>query len=437
MTAVMIPLALLLWIQIRFLPFHSPLDTWLHRAAIIVDAGLILFILLPRLWPRLRALAKESGWQAPFRQAVSVPVFIVLACAVSLFVSLFVATIPQEPGGFSLFAKNMELRERVLTANVLSPEDINALRDASDPERLREVLAKVMPFQALQGRDFRYADLYNAVLPRLDLRAVRDDDGEAAEPLPADCEARRGCEDPPDCKERGLRQTQLIGANFSWASMQGAMFDEAILNDANLSWAKLQDGSLSRAHLNRANLTSARLRNTRLESAKLCGADLSEADMQQAAVARAHLQGASLRGAKLAGANFADADLRGADLSGADLTGANLAGARLQGAVFRGARTEGASFDGAEVELADLSALGRAQSPRAEVDAFLVELACADPSVAHGIALQALHSPSRDGKRLAAALLAARKDSGCVGVEALSETLHGDLVKRASQAARD
>ena len=56
MTAVMIPLALLLWIQIRFLPFHSPLDTWLHRAAIVVDAGLILFILLPRLWPRLRAM---------------------------------------------------------------------------------------------------------------------------------------------------------------------------------------------------------------------------------------------------------------------------------------------------------------------------------------------------------------------------------------------
>ena len=94
MTAVMIPLALLLWIQIRFLPFHSPFDTWLHRAAIVVDAGLILFILLPRLWPRLRAIAKASGWQAPFRQAVSVPVFIVLACAATLFVSLFVATIP-------------------------------------------------------------------------------------------------------------------------------------------------------------------------------------------------------------------------------------------------------------------------------------------------------------------------------------------------------
>src|SRR5262245_60469469 len=37
MTAVVFPLALLLWIQIRFLPFHSPRDTWLHRAAVVVD----------------------------------------------------------------------------------------------------------------------------------------------------------------------------------------------------------------------------------------------------------------------------------------------------------------------------------------------------------------------------------------------------------------
>ncbi len=434
MTAVMIPLALLLWIQIRFLPFHSPRDTWLHRAAVGVDAVLILFILLPRLWPRLREIAKTSGWQAPFRQVVSVPIFIVLACAATLFVSLFVATIPQGPGGTSLFAQNMELRERVLTANVLSPEDINALRDARDPERLREVLAKVMPFQALQGRDFRYADLYNAVLPRLDLRSVRTSEGEPAKPLPADCEARRSCEDPPDCEEPGLQRTQLIGANFGWASMQGAMFDEAILDDANLSWAKLQDGSLNRAHLNRANLVSAKLGNARLESAKLCGADLSGAEMSGAGVVHAYLQGASLRGANLAAANLAGADLRGADLSEADLTDANLTGARLQGAALRGAKTRGARFDGANVELADLSAAGGAPPApaRAAVDAYLVELACADPSVAHGISSQALHSPARDGQGLVRALLAASARPECSGLASLPPQLRKDL----DQAAR-
>jgi uncharacterized protein YjbI with pentapeptide repeats len=440
MTAVMFPLALLLWIQIRFLPFHSPFDTWLHRAALVVDTVLILFILLPRLWPRLRAMKSASRTRALLRRAVSVPVFIVLACLATVFISLFVATIPDRPGGSSFFAKNMELRERVLTANVLTPEDINALRDATQPEQVREVLAKVMPFQALQGRDFSYADLYNAVLPRLDLRAVRSDDDKTKEPLPADCEARRGCQDPPDCEEPGLQRTQLIGANFAWASMQGAMFDEAILDEANLAWAKLQDGSLSRAHLNRAILASARLGNSRLEAAKLCGADLSEADLHQAVVARAHLQGASLRGAKLVSANLADADLRGADLSEADLTDANLTNARLQGAVLRGAKTQGASFDGANVELADLSALGSAQPPRAAVTAYLVELACADASVAHGLGWQALHSPARDGKGLATALLAAQTRPDCAGLSRLPQPMREDLARLAQppvKATRD
>lgn len=436
MTAVMFPLALLLWIQIRFLPFHSPFDTWLHRAALVVDTVLILFILLPRLWPRLRSMASASGGWALLRWAVSVPVFIVLACVTTVFISVFVATIPDRPGGSSWFAKNMELRERVLTANVLTPEDINALRDATQPEQVREVLAKVMPFQALQGRDFSYADLYNAVLPRLDLRAVRSDDAKADVPLPADCEARRGCEDPPDCEERGLQRTQLVGANFAWASMQGAMFDEAILDEANLAWAKLQDGSLSRAHLNRAILASARLANSRLEAAKLCGADLSEADLQQAAVARAHLQGASLRGAKLASANLAGADLRGADLSETDLTNANLANARLQGAVLRGAKTQGASFDGANVELADLSALGSPQPPRAAVTAYLVQLACADASVAHGLGWQALHSPARDGKGLATALLSAQTRPDCAGLAKLPQPMREDLAKLAKRSSQ-
>jgi uncharacterized protein YjbI with pentapeptide repeats len=430
MTAVMFPLGLLLFIQIRFLPFHSPSATWLHRAALMVDAALVLFILMPRLWPRLRAL-RSRGWLDLLRRSVSVPVFIVLACAATVAISLFVATIPDRPGGPSWFAKNMELRERVLTANVLTPEDINALRDATQPEELNRVLAKVMPFQALQGRDFRYADLYNAVLPRLDLRAVRDD-AKAGKPLPADCEERRGCEDPPDCEEAGLLRTQLLGANFAWASMQGAMFDEAILDDADLAWAKLQNGSLSRAHLNRALLTSARLSNARMESAKLCGADLREADLRQASVARAFLQGASLRGANLASANLTGADLRGADLSEADLTQASLAGARLEGAVLSGAKTQGAEFEGAVVELADLSARGAAPPSRAAVNTYLVELACAEPSAAHGLALQALRSPARDGPGLAAALLAARKQPGCRGLSGLSEAMRKDL----SRAAR-
>lgn len=419
-TTVVLPLALLFWIQIRFLPFHSPRDTWLHRAAILTDVTLILFILMPHLWPQLKTNVAASRWRAIARRAFSVPMLILAACMVTVFLSLFVATIPDDADdGASWFAQNMQLRERVLTANVLTPEDINQLRD-SPPEKLRDVLSKVTPFQALQGRDFRYADMYNAVLPKLDLRAIRTEDARSAPPMPEDCEARRGCVDPPECVEQGIERTRMAGANFGWASMQQAMFDDAILDDADLSWAKIQFGSFPRAHLNNANLSSARLASARFDSAKLCGTDFTEADMPDASLARAHLRGATLRGANLANTSMEGADLRGADLSTANLTGAVLRNVRLQGAVLRGAKMDGVAMDGANVELTDLSAArsGERAGTGAIVE-YLVRLACEDAATAKGIISQALHSPARNGPALARALLDALERAECEGLQGL------------------
>ena len=436
-TAVALPLAVLLWIQIRFLPFHSPFDTWLHRAAVLIDIALVLFILLPRLWPRLQRTAPVPGLGAAFRRAVSVPILVAAACAVAVFVSLFVATIPHGPeGGPVWFARNMQLRERVLTANELGPEDINALRDRQQPEELREVLAKVTPYQALQGRDLRFADLANAVLPRIDLRAKRGGDAPLDPERQADCRARRACEDPPECETPGLERTQLLGANFAWASMQGAMLDQAILTDADLRWARLQNGSLQEAHANRAMLASAQLQQANLNAAKLCGADLGGAELRQASLNGAFLQGAGLAQARLPKAFLVDADLRGADLSRADLSEANLTRARLQGAILQGANTRGWVIDGAGLDLTDLTAGGIPPSPsaRAAVNEYLAGLACADASTAHGIVRQALHSAQRDGRGLARALLDAQTRPDCAAITSLPTALRLELEQRAGHA---
>jgi uncharacterized protein YjbI with pentapeptide repeats len=425
LTTVVLPLALLLWIQIRFLPFHSPFDTWLHRAAILADVALIVFILMPRLWSHWRAHDERPPLQGLLRRLLSVPALILAACLVATGVSLFVVRIPDEADkGPTWFAQNMQLRERVLTANALSPEDVNALRD-SPPEKLTEVLSKVTPFQALQGRDFRFADLYNAVLPKLDLRAVRTVSG-PSEPLPADCESRRGCVDPPECIEAGLDRTRLAGANFGWASMQQAMLDDAVLEGADLSWAKVQFGSFTRANLNTAKLSSARLASARFDHSKACGASFDEAEMPGTSLVGAHLRGASLRGANLAKANFEGADLRGADLSGANLSGAVLRNAQLEGAAFRGAKMDGVVLEGANVEKTDLSSGGAT----AAVTAYLVTLACEDAATANGIVSQALHSQARDRAALATALMEARSRGDCQGMGSMTAETAVELAAR-------
>ncbi|MFN2377386.1 MAG: pentapeptide repeat-containing protein [Candidatus Binatia bacterium] len=433
-TAVAIPLGLLLWIQVRFLPYHSPVDTWFHRAAVVADVVLILFILLPRITPLLKVKEGASGWLTTLRRAFSVPSLVVAGCTLSVAFSLLVATIPDDDyAGDSWFPRNMELRERVLTSNTLSPEDINTLRDDGDLARLRPVLAKIIPYQALQGRDFRYADMYNAVFPKIDLRAAPGE-GPPPEPPPADCADRRACQDPPECDPAGNRRTRLSGAIFDWASMQQAMFDDAILEGSGFSWAKVQDASFHGVRANSAVFASARLQGARFDNAKLCGADFGEANLAGASLARTFLQGANLRRANLSRANLDGADLRGADLSSADLTDANLRGALLQGATLRGAVTRGANFEGATFEHTELAKPADA-SPSAALsapDPYLVALACADSSAALGIARQAAHSPAREGSELARALLEATADPQCVGLGSLPAATREALQARAA-----
>jgi len=436
-TTVAIPLGLLLWIQIRFLPFHSETDTWLHRGAVAADAMLIVFVLLPRFSPRFRKAPGDPGWRMALRRVFSGPSLVMLGCLSVVAFSLFVVTIPQEPGkGTALFARNMDLRERVLVGSALTPEDVNALRDSTEPEQLREVLAKVTPLYALQGRDFRFANLNNAVLPGLDLRALRSqDDGTPPPQAGPQCEALQMCEDPPECENPQVRRTQLNGVDLSWASMQKAMFDEAVLEGANLSWARIQYGSFAAALMNTANLTAAKMREASFVRARMCGTDLREAELQLANLTGATLQGATLRKAKLKKANFEHADLRGADLSETDLTDANLRGAQLQGAMLRGATTQGAVFDGANVEMTDLSAANAAKpgAGPAGINEYLSELACASPAAAYGLSHQALTSPYRDGRGLALALLEARSRQDCAGVVALARQTIAQLERAAKK----
>jgi uncharacterized protein YjbI with pentapeptide repeats len=427
-TAVAIPLALLLSIQIRFLPSHNTTATWLHRAALITDVVMVASIFLPHLWRRLGS-SSGGGWPATIlRRVISVPGFAVVACAVTLVVSLAVATLPDEQrGGTPWLAQGLDLSELVFTANQLGAAQINGLRDYGPSPQLRELLFQVAPSTALQGRDLRYARLYNAILPKVDLRAVRGESSTA--PPPADCAARRGCQDPPECEMPGLQRAQLAGANLQWAAMQLAMLNEAILEDADLAWARLQWGSLFAARMNRANLVHARLQGVQLDSAKLCGANLNEAELHDATFRYAHLQGATLRGAQLSGAKLEGADLRGADLSGADLTNAVLRGAQLQGAVFGEApRITGTVFAEANLDLTDLPSSVPARS---EVDTYLAALACADPSVAHGLSMQALNSPARDREGLARILLDAQTRPECHGMASLPQAVTDDLAKAA------
>jgi uncharacterized protein YjbI with pentapeptide repeats len=447
LTAVALPLVLLLCLQVRFLPYHSAGVTWLHRCAVIVDAALI-----HQLWPQLSRSRRlrgrtGAGWRGLLGRLGSTRGLVSGMCLASVIFCLFVATIPadQTSRGRWFKLRNLHLREQVLT-DPLPPQVINALRDGSIEQREQE-LDRVSPLNFLQGRDLRYADLFNAVLPRLDLRSQQSDEH--------------------------LTVTELRGADLRWAQMQRVLLDRADLEQADLAGAQVQGGSLWSARMRRANLSGTQLQGTKLggadlggvhaPGAALLGADLARAQLQSADLSGASLQGAILRDAQLQGANLSGSSLQGADLSGARLDGAKLQGAQLQGVALGGAVIAGADFSGAIFDLTDVvsakpegsagtnqrdvlsgarfdrcraTAGGNLRQCRAVLPAdeyaqalttFLVELACAEPYAARGLALQALYSTDVDRKPLARALLDARAAEGCRGVGLLPRRLQESL----------
>jgi uncharacterized protein YjbI with pentapeptide repeats len=351
-TLVIAPVLLLLFFQLRFLPYHDEWTTWWHRLLLLAD-----LMLLWNLWPHddqqmeqtVPAWWPNLGVAVAFLAVISLPavaagVGLVLAglALMSWLSSQAAAWLPRLPrapwlrfmatflvaffsaiaaipptngtdydgplvGGMrawlfdrgvdpdtqrplSLFSRNLVLPDEVL----IDVEELKAFRE--NPEK---AIANIARTRVLRGRDLR-----NAVLDRADLRR-------------ADLTA-------------------------------------AVLHAARLNGAKLAGAHLDRAQMQGARLESAQLRGARLEFAQLQGAWLVGAQMQGARLELAQLQGARLDGAQMQGAWLVAAQMQGARLEFAQLQGALLFGAQMQGALLVSARMQGARLDGARMQGASL-----------------------------------------------------------------------------------
>ncbi len=93
LTLVVLPVLLLLYLQISFLPYHGEDITWVQRTALVAD--IVMLVLIGVFLIR----SETSFWQALTRTTVSNPVSFFLTTVLLLVItyfSFFVATIPGE-----------------------------------------------------------------------------------------------------------------------------------------------------------------------------------------------------------------------------------------------------------------------------------------------------------------------------------------------------
>lgn len=363
LTIVILPVVLLLYMQVAFLPYHDVTTTWINRIFLTLDiAGILLIgVFLMR--------AETSFFQAFLRSTITHPLSVVatvLVLMVAAYLSYFSATVPgerldrigqrltglvspavggkvQQGGGFALPFVNASSDGAlfgIFRRNlVVTDSDLVADRDEGADKSLR-----------LRGRDLRFAKLDRTDLSGADLTGAKLDGASlvganlqnvslaCAEPdvvllsnnrVKGRCASAKGA----DFSRAKLGQAKLWGID-----LDGAKLDEALVEGAELANASLVGASLSNARLDKADLTGGvRAEGANFLNASLQGADLTGAQLQLADFSSASLQGALLNFARLDGAVLRDASIEAASLQNARLLGVDMTGMKMTGSDLRGA----------------------------------------------------------------------------------------------------
>ncbi|MCH9806917.1 MAG: pentapeptide repeat-containing protein [Alphaproteobacteria bacterium] len=368
LTLVILPVVLLLYIQIVFLPYHDEIITWTHRIVLLAD---IMFLVLIGVF---LMRAETSFFKAFFRTTAAHPVSFLMTTVVLGIVtifSFFVATVPGErldSISQALYWKMQSDDDRTTAPKYYSgfvvpliPVDAegalfgifrrNLVVTDADLVSDKEV-TEGEPTLKLRDRDLRYAkldrsDMHQADLTGADLSDASLDgtDLRNATMQCAELNVLRLKNDRKRAKcvravSTNFARAELSGALLTGIDARGANFEEAILEDADIGESVLAGANFSQARLDKANLTGgveaaganfaiASLQGTNLNGGRLYGADFRWATMQAAILDYARLEGALLEGADLEAASLYKAHVQGADFTGAKLTAADFRSAKI------------------------------------------------------------------------------------------------------------
>jgi uncharacterized protein YjbI with pentapeptide repeats len=390
-TLAIAPFFILLTFELKFLPYHSQLVTWVHRLLIAADL-FALFLLWPAALDARRNIGSWSVWQ----YLISITVVVAWACLCVLMISfpgerharwltqdghagaIYSGIQLREIGKCRdskvawLFFDNFDRlylpRESFVEDDKLSKFDIANRHRALKPhegERSRNLRYRNLNCGTFKGADLRRADFEGATLIGANLKEAGLHGA-----LLAGARLHGASLDKAQLQDASLEGADLQGASLNEAQLQGAFLDGAKLQNASLYQALLQEASLNDANLSGAWLYLAQLQGASLTVADLRGATLDGAQLQGASLGNSFLEGASLAGAQLQGALLADSNLQGASFFDAALQGASLIGAHLEGASLDVAQLQGASLDRASLVGADLQ---NARLDGASLDAALLQ----------------------------------------------------------------
>lgn len=373
-TASLVPIALLMLIQIDFLPAQEQGIVWSQRVALLIDCGITFFFwhrimqerryeLMPKNWkPFILNWTTTGGW------------VLILFSGGAVMLSFVFATVPL--GSWERFLVGVYNPE--CKVSTIHWKDVFVGGSKVDEEKQKEFSKAILIASEKEERSRnRKCELgwTHSLFDKEDSifsRQLRDThhqmftqnqvSAEIVNRLKASKENNEDIYNNLNIQQDYL--DKILGINlekrsFRYANFDSSYFPKAQLKKSQFQFSRLSEAVLIKTKLNFAQFQGALLRRTSLQGAFLRrasfqGANLRKASLYGAFLHRAIFQGADLIGTQLQGAQLWNASFQGALLGAASLEGADLRFAKLQGAQLKEASLQGANLFSAKLQGADL-----------------------------------------------------------------------------------
>ena len=387
-----LPITILIFTQVRFLPYQNETFTWIHRITVLVDIGMLCWI-----WPHVTL--PNKSWRDGYRKIGNRHLFLAIMI-ILVFVTFFLYVpgggisrlLPQDldNGVFTFPKRNFDLSTKVLVSEEPAPVLLSAHYSAECiPENGEDCDSSVIKpgseFWCAQTKPLvlNERNLKGAILSKTKLCAVNFEYADLSGADLTGANLTGANLKNTDLTGANLTGANLIGVDLATTNLTGANLSGVDLATTNLTGANLTGVDLATTNLTGANLTGVNLTSMDLTGANLIGVDLSGANLTEVDLAGADLSEANLTGADLTRANLTGADLTGVDLTRANLTGANLIGVdltvtNLTGTNLTGANLSNVDLIGMELKYADLSGVDLSEVDLTEVDLAYADLTSAN-----------------------------------------------------------
>ncbi|QWR78158.1 pentapeptide repeat-containing protein [Candidatus Magnetomonas plexicatena] len=317
------PLVVLVWVNLRFLPYHSYIITGIHHWITILDSlmSLIFLTILIIADNRFKKYNPFSLKAIKF-SLKAVKHFLNTTLGNFFKKGLVYFLIIVTPVGSLTVLKIPETNDEKFPLTSIWPLDKITIKYRT----LYYITISSVIHRNLEVFEEKF--LLKEVSDTIIVRYLSDNNTKE--------DAERDFSEGIDLKDRDLRFGNFERAVFLNADFRGAKIDKANFRQANLQGANF-DRDLY-------------YRNTSLQGANLWNANLQGAYLSGTNLQGAHLQYANLQGAHLGSADLVAAQLQGADLGYVNLQGAYLNGASLKCADLRNANLNGIYFSNIDME---------------------------------------------------------------------------------------